>query len=432
MASLIRRVLPTRRGLWQHADFRRLWAAQTVSVFGSYVTVVALPLIGAVTLDATPFQMGLLTAAYTAPFLLFGLFVGAWADRRRRRPLLIAADLLRAVALLGIPAAALLDLLSLPLLLAIAFTTGIGTVVFEIAQVSYLPGIVPRERLIEANSRLQTSQSAAQITGPAIAGVLVGALTAPFAILADALSFLVSAIFLRRITTPEPEPEPPAERSRRAVLGAGFRVIAGHRLLRGIFLTASTTTFFGQVFLSMYILFLSRELELGATAIGIVFATGGIGALLGAMLAEPLSRRIGIGNAIVLGQVMFGITGLTIPAALLVPSIALPLIIASEFLQWGFFLVREVNASAVRQAFAPRREMGRVAATFKLGTWGLEPFGALAGGALATLLGTPLTLVIAEIGMLAAVLGLVGSSIRSLRTLPADDDAMLSSDTASA
>jgi MFS family permease len=422
VTSPLDRIARARGGLWAFPDFLRLWAAHTVSIFGSYITVIALPLIGAVTLDATPFQMGLLSASYTLPFLLFGVFVGAWVDTVRRRPLLFAADLLRAGALLGIPAAAALDVLTLPLLVAISFITGSGTVVYEIANGALVPAIVPRDRLIEANSRLQTSTSAAQTTGPAIAGLLVGWLTAPFAILIDALSFVVSALFLRRIEAVEPAPEPRAAESRRATMTAGMRIIRQQPLLRGVFLTSSTTTFCGAVFISMYVLFLSRDLDLGATAIGIVFATGGIGALVGATLAEPLARRIGLGHAIVLGQVVFGLTGLLIPAALLVPDYALPLVIASEFLQWGFYVVREVNAAAVKQAFAPRREIGRVLATYKIGTWGLEPFGALMAGGLATAIGAPATLVLAEIGMLAAALGLVGSSIGSLRTLPPADD----------
>ncbi len=198
-AYLSRVIRPSFGGLWRHPDFVRLWAAQTVSGFGSQVTVLALPLSAVLSLDASPGQMGLLVAASSAPNLLIGLFVGVWADRVRRRPLMIAADTGRAALLLAIPAAWLLDPLSIELLYAVALLAGIGDVVFGVAHVSFLPSLVGGERLVEANGKLQASTSLAQVAGPALGGALVGLLTAPVAIFLDALSYLVSALFLVRL-----------------------------------------------------------------------------------------------------------------------------------------------------------------------------------------------------------------------------------------
>ena len=210
----IQKLVRGRSKLWSNRDFVRFWLADSCSWVGSQVTALALPLLAAITLDASAFEVGLLAALGQAPMLLIGLFAGAWVERRKRRPVLIAADLGRAVLLAVIPAAALLDRLNMPLLYVIAFLTGICTVLFDISYMSFVPSLVGKDRLVEANSKLEASSAGAQVTGPFLGGVLVGLFTAPYAIAVDACSYLASAFLLRRIETVEPEPERPNERER--------------------------------------------------------------------------------------------------------------------------------------------------------------------------------------------------------------------------
>ena len=418
MVSQFKAWFRRRGGLWQHPDFLKLWAAQSTSAFGAQIAGVAVPLLAAVTLDATALEMGILTAVGSLPFLLIGLFVGVWADRNRKRPMMVTADLWRSVVLLVIPAAALLDQLSFGLLLVVALINGLLSVIFDVADLSYLPSLVRRDQLVEANSKIEGSYSTAQIAGPAIAGVLVALVSAPFAMIANALTFLGSAWWLRKIEHVEEPPIPKAEHEPiRAEITTGMRTISTSPILRALVGTTGATTFFGEIFMAIYVLYLTRELDLSTAMIGVVFGIGGVGALIGAMLAAPLSNRIGVGNAIILGQTMFGVTGMLIPLAVLVPSIALPMVIASEFLQWGFLILRQVNSAGMRQAYTPLPEMGRVQSTALLVSRGLKPIGALAGGLIATAIGAAWTLTLAEIGMLLAVLPLVVSPVRTVATI---------------
>lgn len=398
----------------------RLWGAQSVSVFGTYITIIAFPLLAATTLDASAFEMGILSAAASLPYLLIGLFVGVWVDRVRKRPLLVASDIARAICLLIVPVASFLDVLSFEMLAVVAFIHGALSVVFNVADTSYLPSIVDRSDLVDANGRMELSASVAQISGPAIAGGLVAILTAPFAVLIDSLSFLWSALILRRIKHVEPEPVIEKHDPWRQQIAGGFRIIKHSPVLRAIVGTTGATAFFGEMFMAIYVFFLAEELGLGSFAIGVIFATGGLGALLGATLSGPISRKIGAGNTIVLGQLMFGVTGLTVPLAVLIPDYAVPLIIASEFLQWGFLILRHVNAASMRQAFTPANALGRVQSSALLATRGSQPIGALIGGALATVIGAPLTLAFSEVGMLLAVVPLLLGPIRSVRSLQTD------------
>lgn len=416
-----------RGGLWAHADFMRLWGAQSISIFGVYIKMIALPLLAALTLDASAFEMGLLTAAGSAPYLVIGLIVGVWVDRLRKLPLLIAADIGRAICLLAVPAAALLDLLSIPLLLIVAFVHGSLAVVFDVADTTYLPSLVRRDQLLEANGRLELSHSVAQISGPALAGGLVALLTAPFALLANSVSYLGSALLLTRIRHVEPEPAPIAHEPLRKQIGDGIAIILNSRVLRALIGTSTATSFFGEAFMAVYVFFLAGELGLSAAAIGLIYASGGVGSLLGAVLSGPLSRRIGSGNTILIGQAMFGLTGLLVPLAVLIPGYALPLVVASEFLQWGFLILRQVNSASMRQAFTPLPALGRVQASSMLTIQGSQPIGALLGGAIATMIGAAWTLTIAEIGMLLAVIPLFLSPVRSVRTL--DEEASTDSAT---
>ena len=402
--------------LWRHPAFLRLWTASAISDVGSQVSALALPLIAALMLDATAWQMGLLSAAESAPTLLVGLFAGVWVDRRRRRSVMIAADLGRAALLLIVPLASVLGVLRIELLYAVALAAGALTVLFDVSHLSYLPSLVDRDRLVEGNSKLEVTASIAQVVGPGAGGVLVKLVGAPLAVLVDAVSYVVSALFLLAIRVAEPPPATPGERPGiAAAIGEGLRAVLTHPLLRVLAGCSATTNLFGRMFLAVYILYMARDLGLSAVGIGAVFATGGLGSLA----AGPATRRFGPGPTMIGAQLVFGLTGLLVPLAVLVPRAAIAMVVAAEFGQWMSVIVYYVNAVSVRQALTPDRLRGRVNATMRFVAGGMLPIGALIGGALGTILGLPATLVVAAFGMLLAVLWLCLSPVRALRALPA-------------
>ena len=408
--------------LWRQREFLKFWAGSAISDVGSQVTALAVPLIAALTLDATPWQMGLLSAAGSAPILLVGLFAGVWVDRVPRRPVLIATDLGRAALLLIIPLAAVSGVLRIEILYAVLLLSGALTVLFDVAHLSFVPSLVTPDRLVEGNSKLQATSAAAQVAGSSVGGVLVSLLTAPFALLVDALSFLVSAAFIARTRVAEAAPEARGQRAGLAgEIAEGVRVVVDDRVLRALASASATTILFGHIFLAVYVLYMTRGLGLSPMGVGLVFATGGVGSLAGSVVAEPLARRFGPGQSMIGAQVLFGLIGMLVPLAVLVPSWALPMIVASEFGQWMAVLVYWVNAISVRQAITPDRLLGRVNATMRFLAGGANPIGAVIGGALGGAIGVPLTLVVASFGMLLGFLWLLLSPVRGLVVMPATD-----------
>jgi MFS family permease len=411
----------TRRGLLKHADFVRFWAAEAVSQFGSQVSQLALPLLAALTLDATPFEMGVLAASGTLPNLFFGLHVGVWVDRLRRRPIMIAADFGRAALLLLIPIGSALDFLSIPFLIAVAFCVGTLTVCFDVSYMSYLPTLVDKEQLIDANSKLEASASIAQVAGPGLAGFLVGLVTAPFAILIDACSFVASGLFLRKIEHIEHPPKPPEhEQPIRREIAQGLRLVYHHPILRALAGCGALVSLAGNAFMAVYVLYMDRALGLSATEIGFVFAVGGVGAFLGSLLSGWVTARIGQGRAMIAGQIAFGVSGLVIPLAVLAPSIALQMVVFAEFAQWFALIIYFVNAMAMRQAITPDALRGRVNASFRIATAGMWPIGALLGGALGSVIGLPQTLALTEVILVLPVTWLLLSPLRRNEVVPVE------------
>ena len=405
-----------RRSLIYHREFRHLWAAETVSQFGTQMSVVALPLMAALLLDATAFEMGLLAAAGTAPFLLFGLVVGVWVDRLPRRPLLIAADIARFALLLVIPISWTLDMLSIELLYSVAFLVGVGTVVFNLAYVSCLPSVVRRDQLIEGNGKLEMSASTAQVAGPAAGGALIGWFTGPVAILIDAISYLFSAWFILRMRVTESSLHSVESRERiHHEISTGIAIVLRNATLRAIAASGATVSFFGHMFLAVYILFLTGSLGLGATAVGLVFALGGVGALLGAVIAGRLAERFGMGPTIIVSYLLFGVGGMAIPVALSIPDIALPLVLFAEFFQWMVLVAGTVNVLSLRQTITPDRMLGRVSATTRFLSAGAIPIGSLLGGFLGGVIGIRETLVVGCFGMLLSAAWFIGSPVWSIR-----------------
>jgi MFS family permease len=408
-------------GVARHGDFARLWVAQSTSAVGSQFTAVALPLLAALSLGASPMAFGVLAAAAGLPHLLFGLLAGAWVDRLRRRPVMIAADAARAALLTAIPVAAALGALRIELLVAVAFLVESFTVFFDIAYLTYIPSLVSRDELVEANSRLEATASGAQVIGPALGGTLVRLLGAPLALLVDTLSYLISATLIWRIRAHEAAPERAgAAMSLRAEISQGLRALWQSPVLRALALSSTVLNVAGFLFLSIYVLYMTRDLGLGAEAVGLVFAAGGVGALLGSLGAGPARGRWGVGRVLLGSQILFGLFGMLVPLAVLFPAAALPLVVAAEFLQWVMVLVFSVNSVSLRQAITPDRLLGRVNGTMRFIVWGSRPIGSLLGGYLGSRIGLPATLVVGAFGMLVAFVPLLASPIPRLYNVGAE------------
>jgi predicted MFS family arabinose efflux permease len=412
----VKRRLATALGPARNGDFARFWAAESVSQVGSQFSVVVLPLLAALTLDASALAVGVLAAAAGLPHLLFGLFAGAWVDRLPRRPLMIAADIARFALLLAIPLAAWLGILSIQLLIVIAFLVETGTVFFDVAYLAYVPDLVEREALVEANSRLEASASAAQVIGPAFGGTLVRLLGAPNAMLIDALSYLVSAVLIVQIRRVDEAPRRTSDHGILREIIEGIAALWRDPVLRALALASGIVNLGGFTFLAVYVLYLTRTLGLDPGAVGLVFAMGGIGALIGSVAASPIRNRLGTGPTLIASLVLFGVFGMTVPLAVAFPRYALPLILASELLQWVMLVVFNINAVSLRQAITPSHLLGRVNGSMRFISAGMRPVGSLLGGFLGTRIGLPATLVIGALGMLLAFSPLLGSRLIRLRS----------------
>ena len=407
---------PSLGGLWRHADFRRLWGAQSASLFGSEITALALPLMAVLALDASPVQMGLLAAAGTAPFLLCSLVAGVWVDRRQCRPVLIATDIVRAGLLLSIPLTAWLDVLRIELLYAVTFLVGVLGVFFEVAHYAYVPSLVGRESVVEANSKLQISYSAAEAGGPGVAGLLVQFISAPGAIAIDALSFLVSAVLLRQIETPEPPVDTQPSRGVRHDVEVGLRALLGHRLLRPIVLASITDSLFLKGIAAIFILYATRELEISPVTLGVILAVGGIGAIPGALLSAPAARRFGVGPTIIGGWLIGTATWLLIPLA--TGPLVVPVLAASMLLGGIAGTIVNVQQWSLRQLVTPDALQGRVTASHRFLVYGAYPIGALLGGWLGAKLGLRPAVTLCALGALTAPLWVAFSPLRRLRQQP--------------
>ncbi len=416
-------------GLWRHPDFLKLWAGQTISAFGSLVSRFALPVTAILVLGATPLQITLLSVAELAPGLLVSVFAGAWVDRLRRRPILIAADLGRALLLGSIPAAALLGRLRIEQLYLVALLVSVLTVFFDVAYRSYLPSLVRREELLEGNSKLQASNSVAEVAGFGLAGVLVQALTAPIAILADALSFLVSAFSVAIMRKPEPPSAPTGEQTNAwREIGQGIRLLLSNSALRTIAATTGTFNLFRSMFGVVIMLYFLRELHLLPVVMGPLFALGGVSAFFGAVLAERLTRRWGVGRTLIGSLLVSGFLSLLIPLAAGPLLLVLVMLALPQLLGDGAATIYEINLVSLVQAMTPDRFQGRINGSIRLMEWGAMLAGTFVGGVLGQTIGLRATLFLGTIGGLLSALWLICSPVRGQRaypTLPAETEAAL-------
>jgi MFS family permease len=422
----MRRFLPG--GLWRHRDFRNLWAAETVSQLGSQVTGLALPLVAVIVLKVSAFEVALLTVIEMAPFILISLPAGVWVDRLRRKPILVTGDVGRALLLGTVPLAYWLDVLTIWQLYGVGFAVGVLTVFFDVSYQSYLPSLVPRAQLVEGNSKLEISRSGAQLAGPGLAGVLIEAVKAPGAILVDAISFALSAFFLFRIKTEERAPtraERQAGPGMKAEVKEGLRWVFGNRYLRWIAASTATFNFFGNILGSIYLVFAVRELGLRPGVIGLVFAVGNIGYLAGALLANRISRRFGVGPTIVIGAA--GSISLLLLAAA-PASNPIPFLIASQAISSMGIPIYNITQVSFRQAITPERIQGRMNSVMRFIVWGVMPLGALIGGGLASWFSLRVAIWVGAIGMSLAVLPVLLSPVRTLREMPEPVDEPLPSE----
>ncbi|WP_267246534.1 MFS transporter [Streptomyces sp. PR69] len=403
-------------GPLRHRDFRMLLSGAAASQVGAQVTLVALPLVAVLQLKASAFEVGLLTAAETAAFLLIGLPAGAWVDRMRRLPLMIRADLVRAAAIGSVPLAAAAGVLTMAQLYAVALVTGVATVFFDVAHQSFLPRILGRDQLVAGNGALETVRSSAHVAGPGLGGGLVQLLGAPLAVVADALSYLVSAWFLRRIRVAEPRPEAAAGASLRAQVGEGLAFVLRHPILRMIALSTGVANFFTAMVLAVQTVFLIRVLGLPPGVLGLMLSAEAVGGLAGAVCAGALARRVGQARVIWLSTLVTG------PFAVLWPLsgpglAAIWFALASAAVFFGG-VVYNVAQVSFRQMLCPDELLGRMNATLRFMVWGTMPLGALAGGAVAQAAGPRAALWACAAGYLLVPLPLLLSPLRRMRDLP--------------
>ncbi|MFE2868623.1 MFS transporter [Embleya sp. NPDC059259] len=390
--------------------YLRLWTASTVSCFGTYVTILALQILAAVTLHATAFELGVLSAARWLPYLLFGLVAGVLVDRYRRKPILVGTDLGRAALLGMIPLLYLADRLTMTALVVFVFAFGTLSLVFEAANQSYLPRLVPRELLASANARLQQSDSVAQTTGPLLGGILVKAVGAPVAMLVDAASYLASGLLLASITDPEPVRRA-ERRDLRAELREGLSWVYRHRTLGPMALTSHGRFLFTGMLSTVYVLYVLRELDIGALGLGITYACAGVGAVLGTTFSTWAGRRFDVGPTMVASRALAPLAWMVVPLTTAGPG-ALWAVSAAQFVLWLGLGTEGPTEMGYRQSVTPDRLQGRMNATIRSLNWGVIAIGAPLGGLLADTAGYRTALWIAIAGLALSVLALAFSRFR--------------------
>ncbi|HEX5040376.1 MAG TPA: MFS transporter [Candidatus Limnocylindria bacterium] len=414
--------VPHRPSLWRQGDFMKLWTAQTISQFGDEITGIALPFVALQILDATPFEMGILGVVRFLPWIFFTLPAGVWVDRMRRRPILMGADICRAVLLATIPIGFLAGWLSIWQVYVVSFIAGTLEVFFDVAYQSYLPSLVHRDELVEGNSKLELSRAGSSVAGPTVAGFLIQAVSAPIAIFFDAVSYAVGVVFVSLIRRQEPMPEAhdPAEGKPPSMwqeARAGLGYVLGSPYLRNIAACTGTLNLFGNIGGVMALFYVVNILGLNAATVGLIFAIGNIGVILGALTGGRLAKRLGIGTVIIGTAALSGVALLAFPLA---PQDDPFWVLVAGGILGGFTtVVYNVNQVGLRQAITPHGMMGRMNATMRLIVWGTIPIGALIGGILGATIGPYATLWVSAIGAFVGFLPVFFSPVRQLREIPA-------------
>jgi MFS family permease len=403
----------------QNRDFVKVWVGESISLTGTAITQFALPLVAILTLRATVLQVGLLNATRYAPVVVVSLFAGVWLDRRRRRPILVSCSLINAVLIGFVPIAYELHFLTMGMLYGICLVVGTVTVVFDVGVLSFVPWLVEKKHLAESNTMIQTSSAVAGIVGPGLAGLLVGLVTAPVALAADAASYLCSAFGLKSIRKQEPVPEQPADRpSVRESIKEGLRAVYGTPLLLGLLTQSATFNFFQNGFITIFLVYGIRYLHLSAFRLGLVVGAIAVGGVFGAMFANRIRIRIGFGRTVWMATIAASVC----PLLLLLPrgnsfgTVALLAVVEAVF---GFTLLAfNVNTLTVRQRITPNRLLGRMNASYRMILFGTGPIGAILGGWLGTVVGLRSALVIVAFLLVTPVAWTTFSPVFRLKDMP--------------
>jgi MFS family permease len=387
--------------LWRHSDFMRLWAAQTVSSIGARIAREGLALASVLTIDAKPFQLGILAALIMGPSVVVGFFAGGFVDRSRKRAIMVGTDVIRALVLLSVPVAAWFHILRMEQLYVVGALIGGANILFDISDHAYLPHLIGRDALMEGNTKLSTTESLAEVGGPALAGILVQALTAPFAIAVNAATYVVSALFLGAIATKEPVPENAKIRpTLLSDLAQGYSAMAATPVLRPLLFMSIVSPLFGGVFSALYVIFAIKTLGLSPALMGLTVAVGGIGSLAGTAISRRFAAWLGIGRAIVLGFVVSAVSAIFVPLASGPLVLKLASLMVAQFVGDSMAVAAMIPAASLRQSLIPRDRLGRAAAFLSVGAGASAVVGALTGGALGSAFGP-------RVALFASVAGLV-------------------------
>jgi len=407
------------RLLWRHPNFLRLWTAQSVSAFGSRITRTALPVIAILLVTADPVEISIVGALTVVPDLIVGLFAGGFIDRHAKRPILIGADLVRALLVFSIPIAAWTQRLTIEQLYVVAALVGTASALFRLTHLAYLPLLVGREHLVEGNSKLEATESIAEIGGPGLAGVLIQGLTAPIALVVDAASYLWSAVFLARIRSREVF-ERTAQASGSVVddVRIGVRAGFGHPIVGPMFWSFAIADLFGGFYTALYMLYALETLKLPVATIGVVISLGGVSALAGAFVASRLSHALGFGRAMLAAAAFGKATGIFVPLAAVFPSASALSLGLSQLLGDGALVAFLILAGSYRQAVLPLDVMARANGMLAVMTGVLTPLGALLAGAIASAASTSVAVWIAAIGGVLSMAPLLRRSIYRLEAIP--------------
>jgi predicted MFS family arabinose efflux permease len=419
-----------RTGLWGHTDFLKFWSAQGVSALGSRITRTALPILAVLSIHASAEQVAILAALALAPGIFVGLFLGGWIDRRAKRPLLIGADLVRAVLLAAIPISAWLGGLSMGQLYVVAALAGAATSLFQIADRAYLPALIGRDRLVEGNSKLEATEAVAEMTGPGLGGLLVQAITAPLAIVFDALSFVASALLIFTIRGVE---EAPAAETHAPTLLHDVRVGLGaslfHPIVRPLFLVEATSAICNGFFAALYTIYALNTLHFSPGTLGLVISAGGVGALFGAVLAGRLARSAGLGMALILSMAGYRLASLLVPLARDPEWLSVSCLLGQQLFGDALLMAYAVLAVSLRQSVLPQATLARSSAAFHVAIGVLMPLGALLAGPIALATDVRTALWASALFGLSNPFILAFSALRPLHRSPALNDAEVVSPT---
>jgi MFS family permease len=415
-------VTPT-RSLWHNGDFLKFWAGETVSLYGSQVTILALPLTAIYVFHATPEQVGLLRFLQLVPFLAFAMLFGALIDRSRRKPIMLAANLARMILIGLVPILAWVGLLRIEPLYVIAFLAGLASVFFDLSWMAFVPVLIKDRRLmVEANSKLGITSSSSEAAGPGLAGVLISAFTAPFAMAVDAVSYLASLVALLLIRTPEPAIEtPPSGRHLRKELVEGLRWVFGNRYLRAIALVGVFCNFFTIAVSTMFIVY-AVDRGISAALLGLILSLAAIGGILGAVAARPLLRWVRLGTAyrIALSSIFIG--PVLIPLAPTSKPVAATLFVCSFLFVYTGLGVANVLVQSLRQNLTPNSLMGRMGAAMRMALFGGGAVGGPLAGAFATWWGLHTALWVLALASVAMLFPLMASPVGRLREMPTEPE----------